>query len=210
MVGLFSLSTSTKVKITAFGASNTQDNLVNNNNRTYVAQASGRFKSGVTLVNVAQGGISASSSNSADFASFAAPQYDGSKAVNILTLQYGGGNAGDLTSDPATVTPFYNNIVGIAQKWKALGAGTKVVVFTTWAYGCADSQTVTNYTNANTLILANNTDFDVVINSGSILVALQPTTSCPLTSITPDCNHLTEYGHSFVRDPYITAVNSVF
>lgn len=207
--GLHVHGTAQTVKITAFGASNSVD-AAYNNSRSYVTQSIGLFKSAVTLANVAQGGISAASANSADFATFAQPSYDASKTINIITLQFGGGNPGDLTSDPATVTPFYNNLVGIAQKWKALGPGTKVVIFTTWAYGCADSATVTNFTNANALIVANTTDFDVVINSASVSSVFAPSTSCPAVGISADCNHLTETGSALPVSAYIAAGNSMF
>lgn len=198
------------IKVTAFGASNTT-NTAANNNQSYVTQAGGLFKSTIIMVNAAIGGTSANAANQpSNFASEIQPNYDATKRINILTLQFGGGNPGDLTSDPATVTPFYNNQVGIAQKWKALGLGTKVVVFTTWAYGCADSATVTNYTNANALIVANSTDFDVVINSASVSSVFAPSTSCPAVGISADCDHLTETGSTLMRDPYIAAVNSVF
>lgn len=203
--------TSTKtIKITAFGASNTEAG-VQNSNQSYYTFAAPKFGTRVTTVNAAVSGISAATSNSGDFVTYAQPQYDATKDINILTLQFGGGNVGDLTSNPASVTPFYNNLVGIAQKWKALGPRTKVIVFTTWSYGCSDAAMVTNYSDANALIVANSTDFDAVINVQTFAPWCIPTTACPITAIAADCNHITPWAaDTYMRGPYVNACNLLF
>lgn len=208
-MGLLSVAGPLRVKLTAFGASNTLND-ANGLNLSYVSQSIGRFKTGTSVVNVAVSGIGAATSVSTWFATAAAPQFDPSKEINVLSMQFSGGNPGDFTSDPATVMPFYNNLVTLAQRWKALGAGTKVVVFTSLGYGWPDQAWATNCSSANSLILADNTNFDAIVNCQAIDPIFTVSTSCPPISYTPDCDHLTAAGHRLLRDPYITAVNSVF
>lgn len=209
MVGLVSTAKPLNVKITAFGASNTIND-ADNLGRPYPVQATGRFKTGAQVFNAAVSGIGAATSVSSWFATAAQPQYDSSKTTNILTMQFAGGNTGDITSDPATVTPFYNNLVTLSQRWKALGTGTKVVLFTLLGYGCPDSASATNYIAANNLILADSTNFDALVNCQNIDPVFTIGTSCPALYLSPDCDHLTVAGHLLLRDPYIAAVNSVY
>lgn len=197
------------VKITAFGASNTQD-AAYNNNQCYVTQSTGLFKVSTIIANAAEAGISAAQGNATELLSHAAINFDATKTFNILTLQFGGSATGDLSSDPASVTPYYNNLVGMAQKWKALGAGAKVVCLTTYGYGCVDSAMVTNFNSAETLIKANTTDFNAVLDCTAASAIFTPSTSCPIAAITADCSHLTQAGNALLVSAYIAAVNSVF
>lgn len=198
------------IKLSAAGASNTQDTDANDF-QSYVIQSRGRFKSDVAVSNIAFGGNSANSANQpANFATVIQPSYDAAKPVNILSLQFGGGNSGDLTSDPASVRRFYKNLVGIAGKWKALGPSAKVVVFTPWGYGSVDLASAANITAASALILADKTNFDAVIESAAISAIFSASTSCPEAAISADCNHLTRAGSALLVPAYVAAVNSVF
>jgi hypothetical protein len=198
------------VKLSAAGASNTQDTSANEF-QSYVTQSIGKFKSPISVSNIAIGGNSANSANRPEnFVSQIQRSYDPTKSINILSLQFGGGNPGDITSDPASVATFYTNLVGIARKWKALGPNAKVVVYTTWGPGCADSATVENYAAANARILADKTNFDSVIVSAAASSELAPGTACPRVAISADCDHLTRIGSALLVPAYIAAVNSVY
>lgn len=196
------------IKATITGASNAADSAFNNN-QSFVTQSNGLFKAPVTQSNVATIGAG-TSFILANFDTLIKPSYDASYPTNILGMQIGGGNSGDLSDDPASVTPFCNRQMTISQKFKTLNPGNKVIVSTTIAYGCTSDAMVANYAAANALLLADTTNFDAHINLSAVNPIFIPSKTCPALSISANCNELTQAGQALLVPAWVTAVNSVF
>jgi hypothetical protein len=187
--------------IIAAGSSNTENN-VGNNYRSYATQSAPLFGNVATLTNQGRSGSTISQWVS-NFTTWVQPLYDSTKKHNILTMQ----NTNDIDQGDSPSNAF-GYVSSLASLWRAIDSRNKIAVATMWDMNRRQS-ILKNYISFNSLLTASvgstiDTCFDVFN-----IPQLKFGTATPPASITPDFNHLTELGQSYVVPVYAAAVRTL-